>query len=391
MIDASRFLVSVRCRPGPSPNPASCARVRRVAPSGPAGRAGVRAGALLVSALGREGFEFDDQRILPILAEYPVVFWQDGGTIEVRIRRADLGLELCPTFEGAMRETADHDQLLAAAMFLWEERRWPELAQVTKAGILEQSTVAQRMLSRLWLPRPNTPLLLLHGAALLEMNDPTGQRYLREFESKYAWGWTSEYHAILAYYAAKADPTPATIARLAHDTAHYTSARIEALREHLSASAELNAAPVYFPIDYDFAPIGGGPRLRLGESLSSLASGQLLVVCALGRYRANGPYHDFVQRFFTYAAALPEVLRGLHVVTEEVEASEWAQGWLGGERAAVAAHLPIRVGYDPDGALVEALGSVGSPDILVLDGEGAILHRGCLTSLDWWTVVGALP
>lgn len=97
-----------------------------------------------------------------------------------------------------------------------------------------------------------------------------------------------------------------------------------------------------------------------------------------------------IVRFHILARSLPQMLVGLHVVTEEVEASEWAQGWLGGERAAVAAHLPIRVGYDPDGALVEALGSVGSPDILVLDGAGAILHRGCLTSLDWWTVVGAL-
>lgn len=387
MAVTSRFVITSTRSTAPPPDPKQCCCVTRVAPESPGHAIGLRPGALIIDVHGRPGATFDEQGLLPDTADYTITFWQDGEQVQARLQPVDLGIEICPTPEGAATTIASHEQLLASAKFLWEQGRWADLESVTAKALRQMASFVARIFALGAIPMTNTPALLMHGAALTEQSKPAGKKYLDAYRDRYMASWTTEYHAISAYYEHRAKPDAETLAELSTYCTRFESPRLRAYLAATGTPQNLEVTPNYFPVNYRLPALDGGAPVSLRDTLSRAKPGQVVIICSLANYRGNGPYDDFMRRFMVFASTHKERLLGVHVLTGETQRRSDRPHWYATEDRAVAAGLPVRIALDEGYAVTVALKSTGSPDVLVVDATCAILARGDLTSFEWWAML----
>jgi hypothetical protein len=144
------------------------------------------------------------------------------------------------------------------------------------------------------------------------------------------------------------------------------------------------------PADYELPDDRGNRRISLTSSLRAMNDRQALVLCLLGEYRSNGPYHELMRSYHRWAVHFPEHFAPMHVISENAKKSgpysEAVQHWLGAEKAAQKAGIPFVVLHDEDGLVGSAIDAPGSPHALVLNRNGEILFGGIFDDVDMWNV-----
>ena len=381
----SQILTTQRSPTRSAPPLARCLQVKAVAPVSPAAHAGVAVGDLLTSINGQSAGTLDPNLYRKPARQRTYIFYsaRAGQRTELVASGIDLGLQLAPTPQaisaGYKPDLGDPAPLLA----LWEARAWPELEKLS-GEVLRRITLQ------------GTPALLLHGAALFEQaRVDQGFEQVLEYVKKYVSHWTQDYSAIAAYYAAmKTRMNGETGAAVALLQDAFQKAPFERFAEALvSLGEEKPRPPIFwldrrFPQEYALQTIEGTSRtVALSEALAGLSPGGVFLVCLLDGYRANGPYNDFMRRFFEFATYFKPFLAGLHVITEERERRPDRAYWFECEDKARAAQLPFEVLLDGDGTLSQAMRPPGSPYVVALDGQGTVLAEREMEAIDLWSAL----
>ncbi len=382
---------------------AECGMVTTVVPGSPAERLGVIAGDILIAVngipAGDLGGSLHQTGLAPTQLEFRTV---RRGHLSVETTGVEPGFEFSPTPEAIMADRIGFDD---AGNFrrLWDldekSRLWTLCLR--SAAATGSSKVAKHMDStpdevlemfdRGWLPNDDLCLLYL-GGLLLEAGEPRGVELVSKFINKGMDSYTQDHHIVASYYLAIADaeaPTPDD-AIAALEALHRRSGfdRIASTLRRLGGNPCETTSPgrvgMRFPIPYDLQVLGERRTISLVETLAGMHPHQLHVVCMMGPYRSNGPYHDALFGYQNLAQHLPEFVTGLHVLTsKDGRPDRWTRGWLGQEQAVRDEGLPIDVLFDEDDEVIEAVGSTGAPDFLMLDCEGIIQLDGSFAEGVW--------
>ena len=135
----------------------------------------------------------------------------------------------------------------------------------------------------------------------------------------------------------------------------------------------------------------GAKMISFTETLRGMSREQLLILCLLDGYRANGPYHDFIRFYHRLAAYFSDYLIPMHVITEDVARKnnrpEFIERWLRAENEVSRAGIPVRVLDDRDGTVGRAVVLTSSPRIVVVNSEGIVVHEGELDEVQWWNLL----
>lgn len=124
-----------------------------------------------------------------------------------------------------------------------------------------------------------------------------------------------------------------------------------------------------FPLNYQLPMFNRRDTIvSLSEYLDELEDHQLMIVCALGGYRSNGPYDQFIRSYIQVKQYFGDVFSGVNVI-----AGDYNNEWTESEREAIASDLNVAVLYDEANAVGEALESTASPDIHILDNQGVVV------------------
>lgn len=381
---------------------AGCLEVEDVAEGSTAWAAGVRPRDLLVAidarpaALAGEAAlqEFRRDRNLEfasLLREERIELVSDPFPVGVRLR---------PTVRAIHDRFDPRDPDPQQLKILWEVGAFEILLDLTGRVIRGGGG---GLLARFARPRPsqdrNTPLLVLKGAALFETGDQReGARLTSEYMEQYAHYWTQDFTAIGTFYqgrSALARGERRAAAAAFHEAfAAFPCERIAKAIEKLTGERPLQQKPRQgrrFPCDYALPSlVAPGRTVALTAALGALRQDQLLTVCLLATYRGNGPYSEFIEHYAALRRTTGGLLADLHVITMVPDRRPDRPHWYAAEDDARAAGLPLDVLLDGTGAVTMALDPHGSPDILMLGGDGTILHEGYPDELAIWTCLRGL-
>lgn len=384
---------------GAPPDPAACLRVAKVASAGPLASLGVRTGDLLVSIDGKGAGGSDAEMKDLSAATHAYRFHLVAGRETLHLETAlPLGAQFVPTpeaIEASYSFPEDSDRLAA----LWEAGEWARLERLASTELKKRSGgVVRTVVKVAGGDARRTPALVLLGAALWEQGrHEEGLALVEEYVSAYETYFTTNYYAIARHVRGQESIRRGDQRQgldLLKEAFDYNdeSERIAATIEKYTGQrpeAERTSLGERFPVAYRLPLVAGMGEVSLERSLGMMGPGRLLVVCALGSYRANGPYSDFMRRYARFAATVGESLHELHVVTSTDHEKEIADWWLGGEKEARKASVRFSVLYDEEDSLVEQLLFQKSPWEYVLAKDGTVVYEGHLDEVGLWEALAA--
>lgn len=388
-----QHLKDVQRNPGEPPkNESKALTVEKVAKVSIAAKAGIQPGDLLTHVDGRVAVAVEFEGFLDPkeLHQYRFFSPKSGQEISFKASGAPIGVATEKTtseLERQIKKDAIKDGPILTSM--WKRGDWDALLRCAKKS--------QRggLLARLLGPTRNTPATLLIGAALYELeNQSEGLELIQEYMSNYEKDWTTQYHAIARYYLALASleegDRDSAIDLLRKAIKFSPLDRIVGQLEALTGERPQENdrwGDERFP-DYTLPTIKGDREGSFQQTADSLQPGQILLVCLLASYRANGPYHDFMKRYHQVATHLQGRIRGIHVITTEREESDYAKHWMRGEEVVRNAGLACEVLYDGDGAITRLIRPTKSPMKFAVAASGAILQEGSiLDDVEIWEIL----
>jgi hypothetical protein len=381
-IEAVRQLIGrciVRSERTAAPSPpriAQCRRVMEVAPLCPASELGVRRGDLVVS-IDVEPAALRAVDNLCAACDWELYLASSKELVRATTNGVPLGIRLGPTGE-AMKAGVRSDS--ADVLALWDMGEYQILHDRCRAVV-----AADR----------DCPEYVLLGAALMELGrSDEGFGIIVDFLDHYAQRWVSEYTGVGLYYVAlsklKSERDSAAEIALAAYRSYKCQAIVD-LVEHLTGDRLPLRPNVYsdrpFTARYELSTEDGNTRVALARTLEQMPSGQLLAVCALGGYRANGPYSVFMKDYAQYVSALPSVFHSLHVVTAGTDAGH--EAWLAGERAARKRGTRFVVLHDPEDTVMSAIRATGSPTVLAIDKQCVIRGENIADEIGMWQALAS--
>jgi hypothetical protein len=403
----------------PADGPASKSNlliVSKVAPVSIAGHLGLRPDDLLETVDGNPAalVDFDLLRPPRESATYRFFLPSRRESLVVKTTCCPLGANLradSPTLSRLFREGRTGMEALSQ---LWEAREWQLLRDAVAPWAVEKKVgiVGWFLGARSEKPE-HSPMTLMDGAALYELGDyEQGMDRIHDFHTVER-KWTTDFHAIARYYQAREllredGPEIRYYKAESLDRAAARQQGIELLREARSYCAfdtitrELEketgeaASPAgeepaelgRFPLNYDFPRIEAGGRESLLEHKYNMQPEQLLIVCVLGRYRANGPYDSFMRRYHRLAQTMTPWISGLHVITEKSDRDfDDRPHWFVHEDIARAASVPFSILWDANCDVAPAVDATGYPFIMVLSKSAQVLCDGDFDDVQLWNML----
>jgi hypothetical protein len=402
-------IFSAKQAPGKPPKAMnSCLMVEKVAPVSVAAHAGVRAEDLLASVDDEPALNFDFDRLVDRKSRHQYRFFRPSAEewLVLTTSGVPVGVGLGIGTEALIDRANTLNSEWSDLTTLWERRDWRALERAARrTGRPKWYLRVVAFFGRQSFQR--SPAMLMLGAALYEQ----GQRdramsMIRDYYENLEQDWTMGFMAVARYYlglnALGKDDKEAALDFL-REAYEYWELELFALKiEEITRATFPRAKSQWqgksFPCSYTLPREGGRGAVSLAESLETLKSHQVLVVCLLGEYRVNGPYHDFMRRYTRFARQFDDFLPELHVISEKTkqrmtrtkESREWLDRWIGAEDKAQEARLPFVVLHDEAEEIGSALDSPGSPHILALDSRGVIVHDGDLDEIEIWRLLGKI-
>ncbi|MFC1462783.1 tetratricopeptide repeat protein [Verrucomicrobiota bacterium] len=352
-----------------------CMKVDKTVPLSIAGGVGVRAGDLLLSVDTRPAASVELEKQLDRNAQHTYVFFSPatGETTTLESTGGPLGAKLSPGDAALLARIESGDGEVEELDAVWERGDWALLERASELHLP----------SLLFLKKRNSPALVLLGAAKCEQDGfDEGIKLVHEYAEKYEKFHTMQYHAIGRYYlgveALHTGDQQKAVALLNEAIRYWPVDRIADDIEALTGTRPPQRKAregTRFPIDYNLPRLEGHGFDSLPMALGGMADDQLLVLCLLPAYRANGPYSEFMRTYTWLAAHFREQLAPLHVVTTETDRSACREWWFEGEDLALSTRIPFKLLHDCDMAVTDAIRPTGSPLIMVLDSAGTILKE----------------
>jgi hypothetical protein len=399
----SQCLHSAERRPNVAPTPSLDELiVEKVAPVSIAAAAGVRVGDRFLSVDGVPAGKVEFSKFTRPDHRYHYEFYRPSSSERLTLDTcgAPIGVHATATTEGlearVLRGKGDYEDLDT----LWERGQWEALARCSHK-LRRPSGVIGLVLSWVMSERVRgVPSLLMEGAALYELGKRAeAMSLVHEYRDKHERNWTRQYEAIARYYIAKdaiaRGDRKSALALLEQAFQARAYDRIADAIQEISGrlpSAQDPWEGKPFPLAYELPEEKTGRVVDWAGQLRQMAPHQVFVICWLGPYRANGPYHEFMRHFRRLAVYFSNFLVGMHVITENLgqDASkrEFTEQWIRGEKEARAAGAPFVVLQDAVGRLGAVLMPTGSPTLLVVDSRSTIVQKGgLLEDVDFWNVL----
>lgn len=409
-------LIAVDLAPGGTPRtPRMCLSVDKVAPVSIAAAAGIRRGDLLVEVDGKSAFKVNFGEMLDPHAHHHYRLFRPSSKEwrSVTATGAPLGMRLAQNTEALVDRAGWRDFAWDDLVTLWERQDWDALARA--AGRIQSPPLWLQLVGMFvggGTSREGSPASLMLAAAAYELGRPQDALpRIREYRVRWQKDWTVNFMAIAQYYFGLEAIRNGEQAKGLDDLMQaYETWPFERIAEKIEEitdrdfprkSSPLENQP--FPADYTFPYENGKGHINLAACLRELAREKLQVLCLLGSYRVNGPYIEFMTYFMRLVRHFPDHLAELHVVCESTTASKLANPDLKEEsRNAIRSFLmeeerlrkegiPFVVLHDEEGTLRAAVGSRGSPHVLVLNCKGIVLHDGEFDDVKFWELLGLVP
>jgi len=305
-----------------------------------------------------------------------------------------LGIELRKNSAAVLHALARGQREFSDLAALWEWQDWKGLESACLTFLGAQSLgrrTEDLYLSETW----PTPASLLLGAARYERGETVlGVSIMNEFVEQYASHWTRDFLAIAYYYAGidaiHMGQRHAGMKRLEEAFAMHPFDAIAEQYEQLSGRRLVRRKQWEghrFPVDYCLKCCEGRETVGLFEVLRRMSANELLVVCLLSSFRANGPYSDFMFDYLRYSAYFADRLAGVHAITVEPDSTSCQDWWFEGEQAVREAGLPFELLHDEDHRVTATIQQRGSPLVLFLDAHGTVLHEGGFDEVAFWRML----
>jgi hypothetical protein len=396
---AANLKSAVRRAGSPPSNPLECLEVDDVAPTSIAAKAGVKVGDLLVRIEDMPATRVDLDSMLATDDHYDYTFYSPSSASSLRLRAsgAPIGMNLTPSTETIKEQFRTEPGDWGDLLTLWYRGAWDALERAAAPFVPRGVLGGLRGLFGK-APKRNTPALVMLGATLCETGrQKEGVKLIREYQDNYVRDWTMDFAGLASYYlgreAWELGDQDTALQLFEEACADNYCDRIadgieELTGERPVAADESSLEGQEFPLDYDLPDDRGKRRISLASSLSAMNDRQLLVVCLLGDYRTNGPYFGLMRSYHRWAVHFPAHFAPMHVITENAKLgsshSEAIEHWLGAEKAARQAGIPLFVLDDADGLVGGAIDPPGSPHALIVDRHGKVLFGGIFDEVDMW-------
>jgi hypothetical protein len=403
----AKHLLSAQWQTAPPPaTSVGCLRVDRVAPVSIASKAGIMVGDMLLEVDQAPAAEVDLVGFLQPEPQHRYQLYSPtrkmGGTLLTT--GAPLG-----TSQSASSETlekrilAGSGDIFKQMLPLWDRGAWDILKRCAGNYVKPQELeggLVRRLLDFFGGKKSrSTPALLILGACLYEQGQrEQGLSLIRKFRVQ---AWTLDFTGLTQYYLGREAlerGNQAKARRLLEEAQanHPCSQiadqleRLTGKRPPLQRGAFLGKA---FPIDYKLPEEEGAKKVSFSTTLRRMSEHQLWVVCLLGPYRANGPYHDFMRWYHRLAAHFSDFLAPLHIITEDTARKnfrpEFTKTWLRAENQARVGGIPFLVLDDHHGKVNAAVAPRESPHLFVVNAQGQVVHEGLLDEVSWWELLAA--
>jgi hypothetical protein len=288
-------------------------------------------------------------------------------------------------------------------LLLWDRGAW-DVLEGCAGKFVNRKDLDRGFLQRLLdffggMKARSTPAVLMLGAALYEQGRrEEGLRLVQQFREK---PWTMDFMGLRRYYFGRDALEHGNKARaraLLEEAFQYhpcnqTAELLEQLTGQRPSSPRGATQNKAFPVDYQLPEEQGTKKVSFAETLRGMTEPQLLVLCLLGPYRTNGPYHDFLRSYCRLAVHFPDYLAPMHIVTEDCARKnhrpEFIENWLRAEKQARRAQVPFRVLDDRQGKVNAVIAAQSSPFILVVNARGKVVHEGLIDEVQWWDLLAA--
>lgn len=368
------------------PPRARCLEVKRIEKGSLADRILLSPGDLLVSINGMSAGTLSPKlwRSPAKIREYIWYCPASRERIELTSTGIDPGCELRRTPEMIKAtykpESRDSEPLLE----LWEAGAWDTLAALAGAVVQKEAG--------------DTPALGLYGAALCETGQmEEGRNLVARYVQEFAEGWTTDFRGVCLYYLGLQHAEGGDLGRAVPLLqAAWAATSAERVVQALVDLGQPRPAPLtrwagqVGPGDYELTTLEGERKVvTMSEALLGLGEGQLLLLCLLSRYRGNGPYEQFTQRYRGFARDFKPFIGGLHVITEVRERYPDRPYYFETEDRLRAEKIPFELLFDPDGSARAMYQPTVSPFVMALDSRGRVLCEGELDGLEMWRAVVA--
>ncbi|MBC8357239.1 MAG: hypothetical protein H8E66_35160 [Planctomycetes bacterium] len=376
-----QHLRNVERKAGESPADSSkCLVIDKVAPASVAASAGIEPGQLLTAVDGADATSLDFDSFIDPAKTHRYRFFcpTSGMQTELDVSGVPIGVTTEKTTAELERQTkgrAMHDWPLLDP--IWKRGEWEVLRRCAHKS--QKGSLVARLLGQ----ARNTPATVMHGAALYELgNESEGLQEIREYMSKYEDNWTTQYQAIGRYYVALTmleNGERKSAFDLLLEAFNFSPLdRIADMLQSLAGKRpqeDKRWISKSFPVDYTLPTLDRRKSVSFRDTVANLQRGQILMLCLLANYRANGPYNDFMKRYRHLATQFRGTIAGLHVITMESETNAFAGQWIGAEKTVLGDQLPCELLHDASGEATWPLEPTHSPTILVLGPSGTIVQR----------------
>lgn len=172
------------------PDEADSYRVKEVAAGSPAAEAGVQAGDWLIVLDGKLMDEVTDG-LYKGAPSLDYIFYSPPRNRMISVRGVSpLGFRAAPTVKAMVkRGNPNRDDMWE----LWQQGAWSELARFCEQQLWPK-TLWGRLFGQKKREPVNSPFMALYGAALVEMGNDEGWRWLDEFDKRFKDNWTLDAH-----------------------------------------------------------------------------------------------------------------------------------------------------------------------------------------------------
>jgi hypothetical protein len=402
-------IFSTERTPGKPPRtPNQCPIVEKVAPVSVASHAGVQAKDLLVEVDNQPALNFDLDQLIDTKTRHQYRFFRPFAEewLALTTTGAPLGIELglsTPALVGRANSLASEWSDLTT---LWERRDWRALERAARRT-QEPRLYIRFVAFFLRQSFKRSPAMLMLGAALYEQGQyARAMPMIRDYYENLEDNWTMGFMAVARYYlgldALERDDKETALHYLQEAYEYWElesiALRIEEITRASFPRAKSKWEGKSFPCAYALPREDGRGTVSLAASLKKIEAHQVLVMCLLGMYRVNGPYHEFLKRYIRLARHFADILPELHVISERrqkdarktKEGREYLAAWIGMEDKAHEAGVPFVVLHDEAEEIGSAIDSPGSPHILALNSHGVVLHEGHMGDVDFWKLLAKL-
>jgi len=359
----------------------------------------------LVSVNGESAANVDIWQLAVRQFNNKYIFYDSSQNTEVHVTSngVPLGCELNKTTPAVVSEYLNGAGKWNELKILWVRSDWDALKTVCLHLYkpLVYSWTAALCCQKRRHRRQHDVIELLWGAHLFESGEFERAAEQFDFFASRCQNHTTDYYSILMYYQSReylAHGDQAQALEAIYDA--FESSPEEKYKPYIAAiGGEIPSTasphvgltmPLYnFPLHSDRAQTSS-----LRSALDSLPLGRFLVVCALGSYRVNGPYNEFMRKMIVCFRCFPEYFSAIHVVTcndDETVRLRRAYFFVQ-EEALVASGVDVKVLFDVDDQLGSFLQSNNSPTVLMLNKRGSIVcgqHSDVDTEIDLWKTLNS--